>query len=66
MKFQVYQIAPSHGWFWQVVNIVGPAFIIVCKSGRGFTKEQDAIDDYKTFVKWACQQPGPTPPAEAA
>jgi hypothetical protein len=66
MKFSTYKIGPSPtgGWFWQVTQEVGPAALVVARSGHAFITEKGAMDSYKAFIKWAAGTGSAPPPTE--
>ena len=61
MELQFYKVVPSPGtqisWRWRVVQLSGPAQIIVAESGHDYPSEDAAKTDYAAFIAWASGQP---------
>lgn len=68
-QFRTYSssLSGKGGWHWQVTQEVGPAELVVARSGISYTTEDACIAAYKSFVKWACTPPSPAePPSSSA
>lgn len=51
MQFSTYKV--DAGWYWHVTQEVGPAILVVARSGHAFNTQNGAIKSYKDFIKWA-------------